>query len=55
MQTVAGPVWLPGFISLLPTQDPIHQEEQERERELQVRKKHVRREWQELEDKKTGE
>jgi hypothetical protein len=55
MQTVAGPVWLPSFISLLLTQDPIHQEEHERERGLQVRKKRVMREWQEPEDNKTGE
>jgi hypothetical protein len=46
MQTVAGPVWLPSFISLLASQDPIHQGEQDRERGVQVRKKHVGREQQ---------
>jgi hypothetical protein len=43
-QTVAGNAWLLSFISRQSIQGAIHQEEEGREKELQVRKRESRRE-----------
>jgi hypothetical protein len=44
MHAAAGTAWLASFISRHTVQDPIHQEEQDRESAVQVRKKDGSRE-----------